>query len=73
MPSDPEVAWLIEATTDRGPIWFGVRPSGQFGWHSDASSATRFSRKVDAESLIEPLSQIFQRLSLFATEHSWEA
>lgn len=66
--SEIEQAWLIEASLSGPPIWLSILPSRRcYEWTSDPNVAIRFSRKVDAEQMIELWS-----LFATATEHGWQ-
>lgn len=66
-----ETAWLIEIATPEGAAW--LAPNAKFT--NDPNNVIRFSRKCDAEAVIEMLGldEFFTDIpqSAFATEHMW--
>ncbi len=65
-PLSEETAWLIEWPSAPGfqPRWW--HPVN--GWTTDASRATRYARKIDAEGHIERGCFV---VGVCATEHAW--
>ncbi len=65
-PGYEESGWLIELPTSTGPKWWTAETmTGR--WESDSTLAVRFSRKQDAEAVIEALMLTGTK----ATEHLW--
>jgi len=73
-PFQQETAWMIEwiHPVDRqGPLWrAGAIRSSVDDWTDDPNQGIRFSRKSDAEKVIDGLS--YSARLLCATEHQWE-
>ncbi len=60
--SKDETAWLIEKQQNGGAIWYGVND-----WTNDPSNVVRFSRKQDAEAVINN----WGMTDCIVTEHMW--
>ena len=65
-----EVAWLIELkqSVSRTPTWYGETDEGVLGWTSDHMKAIRFSRKWDAEKVMDDIGVS----EAFVCEHAWD-
>ena len=64
-----EIGWLIELKPNvaTSPTWYGENEEGVIGWTRDHMLAVRFSRKDDAERII----QCEGLTGAFACEHAW--
>lgn len=68
-----ETGWLIECTEGGVVSWFGYE-YGDGVWTFDAGKAIRFSRKIDAQCMIDVLltrKVIAGNLVVEAVEHMW--
>jgi len=64
-----ETAWLIEfkQSASQRPAWYGADDTEGLGMVTNANDAIRFSRKIDAEKVIEGIGWT----EAFAVEHVW--
>jgi len=77
----PEVAWLIECSLFPRPEWLCARSCNCVEFSSDPNKATRFSRRADAQGVLDLLKGL-DKLDVMpplvyefykVTEHMWPA